>query len=111
MQKNDDNFFDICLAEFSTNHLKNFSVLIKTLSGKHISSSSVKVWQDREISVYSDKPFHIMGDGELQQKELEYRIKLIPAALKVIVPKKCFNSNIESSSQRITQGEKNEVFS
>lgn len=109
--KNNDGIFDVCLAEKSDSHIKNFSVLIQTLFGKHIFSPRVSLWQDSDITISSDNPFHIMGDGELQIKNYEFRIQCIPASLNLIVPKTDSNCKTESTLEKILHGEKNEVFS
>ena len=109
--KNNDGIFDICLAEKSDSHVKNFTVLIQTLFGKHIFSPRVRLWQDSDITISSDNPFHIMGDGELQKNNYECRIQCIPASLNLIVPQTNPDCNSESSFDKILNGEKNEVFS
>jgi len=109
--KNNDGIFDVCLAEKSDSHIKNFSVLIQTLFGKHIFSPRVRLWQDSDITINSDNPFHIMGDGELQKKNYECRIQCIPASLNLIVPNTDSNCKTESTLEKIFIGEKNEVFS
>jgi diacylglycerol kinase (ATP) len=81
---NDDGILDACLIENSKNLLQTMSTILKVLKGRHVFSSSVKTWRVKEMTVISREPTAFYGDGEINQISSEFRIKLLPGALKVI---------------------------
>lgn len=84
---NDDGIFDICLIENSKSRMQILLILMKVLTGKHIHFPSVWTWRAGELVVYSQKPLMYFGDGEIFEEGLEFKIKIFPRALNVIVPK------------------------
>ena len=83
---NDDGIFDVCLIENSKTRAGILSILIKVLVGKHIYSSSVKMWRTATLIVETDIPKSFLIDGELLQKSKIFKIKILPHALNMIVP-------------------------
>jgi diacylglycerol kinase (ATP) len=81
---NDDGILDVCLIENSKNLMQTMSTILKVLEGRHVFSSSVKTWRVKEMTVISEKPTAFYGDGEINHTGSEFRIKLLPGALKVI---------------------------
>jgi YegS/Rv2252/BmrU family lipid kinase len=83
---NNDGRFDICLIGNSKSRFQVLSILLKVLAGKHIYSSSVSTWLANKLVVSSEKPLAFFGDGEIIQQGTRFNIRIIPEALKIIVP-------------------------
>ncbi len=83
---NSDGRFDVCLIGNSKSRLQILSTLLKVTFGKHVHSSSVSTWQANKLVVSSEKPLAFFGDGEIIQQGTRFNIRIIPEALKLIVP-------------------------
>ncbi len=84
---NNDGLFDVCLIENGKSLWHAFSVVMKVLTGKHLTLTFVKTWHAEELIVNAKRPVAFFGDGEIFQEGLEFRIRIVPRAIKVIVPK------------------------
>lgn len=85
---NDDGAFDICLIENPLSRLKVLQVLVRTLRGTHVSLPFVRTIRATDITVKTKQPLSFFGDGEIIQKNTSFNIRLIPKALKLMVPVK-----------------------
>jgi YegS/Rv2252/BmrU family lipid kinase len=83
---NSDGRFDVCLIGNSRSRFQILSILLKVIFGKHVHSSSVSTWQANELVVSSEKPQAFFGDGEIINQGIQFNIRVIPEALKIIVP-------------------------
>lgn len=86
----DDGIFDVCLIKNSKTRAGKVSILMKVLSGTHIHSSSVKMWRTDTLTVETDSPKTFLNDGEFLPESKEFKIRLLPRALSVIVPETRF---------------------
>jgi diacylglycerol kinase (ATP) len=84
---NNDGLFDVCLIENSKSRVQILSILMKVLTGSHVNSASVRQWRTPELIIHAERMLPFFGDGELFGQEFEFRIKIVPKSLKVIVPK------------------------
>jgi diacylglycerol kinase (ATP) len=84
---NSDGLVDICVIENSRSCKEILSLLVKTLTGSHVDSPSVKTWRTSDLTIQTVKSLPFFGDGEIFGKAFEFRIKIVPKALKIIVPK------------------------
>ncbi|MGB2697448.1 MAG: diacylglycerol kinase family protein [Candidatus Zixiibacteriota bacterium] len=85
---NNDGRFDVCLIGNDRSRFQILSILLKVLTGKHVRSSSVSTWHADKLVVTSEKPLAFFGDGEIIQQGTQFKIQIIPEALKIIVPDK-----------------------
>jgi diacylglycerol kinase (ATP) len=83
---NNDGRFDVCLIRNSKNRFQILSILLKVTFGKHVNSSSVSTWQAKKLVVSSEKPLAFFGDGEIIGQGTYFNIRIIPEALRIIVP-------------------------
>ena len=83
---NSDGRFDVCLIGNSRSRCQILSILLKAAFGKHLHSSSVNRWQANKLVVSSQKPLTFFGDGEIIEQGTQFNIRIIPEALKIIVP-------------------------
>jgi diacylglycerol kinase (ATP) len=84
---NNDGLFDICLIENRKSPMWNLLVLMKVLKGSHVHSPSVRQWRTRELKIQAETSLPFFGDGEVLGQASEYRIKIVPKGIKVIVPR------------------------
>lgn len=85
---NDDGLFDICLINSYISRLKIIHLLAKILKGTHVFLPSVKIMKADSIAIKSEMPIPFFGDGEVFRQDTEFNIRLIPKALKLIVPQR-----------------------
>ncbi len=83
---NNDGRFDVCLIGNSKSRLQVLSILLKVLTGKHVYLSSVSRWSADRLAVTSERSLAFFGDGEIMQQGTRFNIRIIPEALKIIVP-------------------------
>ena len=83
---NNDGLFDVCLIKNIKNRLGILLIIIKVLAGRHIYSSSIKMWRTDTLIVEADSPKTFLNDGEFLQKTKKFKIQVIPRALNMIVP-------------------------
>ena len=84
---NNDGRFDICLIESPDTLVKTLLVILKVLTGKHIYSSGVRTWREKELIITTEKPMFFLGDGEICQEASEFKIEVLPRAVNVITAK------------------------
>ncbi|HEY8465890.1 MAG TPA: diacylglycerol kinase family protein [Solirubrobacterales bacterium] len=53
--------------------------------GEHVNRPEVRVWRVKEVRIESDRPFKVFADGD-PITELPATVRVLPAALRVIVP-------------------------
>ncbi len=85
--KNNDGRFDICLIESLRSRLGILSIILQVLKGEHIYSPLAHLWQDSELTVQTERPLTFFADGETLPPARKFSIKLVPSALKIIVPR------------------------
>lgn len=83
---NNDGMFDLCLVENRKNRFQALSIVKKVIAGRHVYSPCVKTWRANELILKSEKPVPFFGDGELFGQKQKFSIKIMPGALKLIVP-------------------------
>ncbi|MDY7030400.1 MAG: diacylglycerol kinase family lipid kinase [Thermodesulfobacteriota bacterium] len=80
----DDGLLDICVIR-KINKFKLLYMFPKVFKGNHIRVSEVKMSQSKAVSVESDIPLDLYGDGEFICTT-PFSLEVIPDALNVIVP-------------------------
>ncbi len=88
---NNDGLLDICLIKNSKSRIRNLSIIMKVLRGSHIYSPFVERWCTRELNIQTESSLPFFGDGEVFKQASKFRIKILPKALNVIVPKTQLN--------------------
>jgi len=84
---NNDGLLDICLIKNSKSRIQTFTLLFKVRKGSHIHLPSVRRWQTCELIVQTEESLPFFGDGEVFGQSSQFSIKIVPKALRVIVPK------------------------
>jgi YegS/Rv2252/BmrU family lipid kinase len=59
--------------------------LTKIFKGEHLETLEVQLWRTAEVRISADRPFSVYADGD-PITELPATVRLLPAALSVIVP-------------------------
>jgi len=82
-----DGFLDVVVVRKA--NLSLFKLLVVTLFQRQRPDNLelVEHWQGKDISVYSSPPQTVQSDGEMLEK-IPLKIKIIPGAIKVLVPQK-----------------------
>jgi YegS/Rv2252/BmrU family lipid kinase len=81
---NRDGLLDICLVENHKSSLEILSISHKVTKGTHVGLDSVTTAQSHELSLSFEKPVAFFGDGETIEPRREFRLKVIPRALRLI---------------------------
>ena len=80
----DDGVLDICIVQ-KINKLKLLLFLPYVLKGNHTRFSVVKFYRTKKISISSETPLELLGDGEILGKT-PVSLEVIPQALNIIAP-------------------------
>jgi diacylglycerol kinase (ATP) len=83
---NGDGLADVCLIENTVTLLPTALIVLKVLTGRHIYSSSVKTWRVKQMRIDTGKPMAFLGDGEIVGQGTRFDIKIIPNALRLLIP-------------------------
>ena len=80
----DDGLLDVVLTRAATK--RSYLVgLTKVFGGRHVDSPNLTFLRGREIAFHADRPFPVYADGD-PIADLPVTIKVVPRALKVLVP-------------------------
>jgi diacylglycerol kinase (ATP) len=78
---------NICLIR-KMSVLNAIPLVPKIIQGTHGGHSKVTLWDSKGISISSEQPFILHGDGEIfEENAVDVKIDLIPKAISVITPK------------------------
>ena len=80
----DDGVLDICVVQ-KINKLKLLLFFPSVLKGTHTRFSEVKLYRTKKISISSETPLQLLGDGEILG-ETPVSLEVIPQALNIIAP-------------------------
>jgi diacylglycerol kinase family enzyme len=82
----DDGLLDVVVLE-SISKLRFLTrILPKVFSGKHVQEPNVRVFRATEVAISADRPFTMYADGD-PIGDLPLRIRALPGAVRVIVPR------------------------
>jgi len=78
--------FHVCEVR-EHNKIRALPLLLKAVGGRHVGSERIAMSEATEIRLQSDKPIPVHADGEVVSlRAKEVVIRLIPGALRVLVP-------------------------
>jgi YegS/Rv2252/BmrU family lipid kinase len=80
----DDGLLDVG-ASGDVGKLRFLRGLTKIFKGEHLEMLEVRIWRVPEVRIAADRPFSVYADGD-PITELPATIRILPAALNVIVP-------------------------
>ena len=80
----DDGVLDICVVQ-KINKLKLLLFFPSVLKGTHTRFSEVKLYRTKKISITSETPLQLLGDGEILG-ETPVSLEVMPQALNIIAP-------------------------
>ena len=80
----DDGWLDICIVD-RINKLKLLLLFPSAFKGKHTKFSEVRLYRSKTISINSETPLHLLGDGELIC-QTPVSLEVVPRSLRVIAP-------------------------
>jgi diacylglycerol kinase family enzyme len=80
----DDGLLDIALLR-NCSKLRYLRNLPKVFKGTHVDSPDLTLLRGREITFHADRPFAAYADGD-PIADLPVTIRVVPRALKVLVP-------------------------
>jgi YegS/Rv2252/BmrU family lipid kinase len=80
----DDGVLDICVVD-KINKFKLLLLLPSAFKGNHARFSEVKLYRTKKISISSETPLQLLGDGEILG-ETPVSLEVIPHALNIIAP-------------------------
>ncbi len=84
--ENDDGYFDVCMAKNTRSRLKILSTTIRVIAGTHEKLPDVSVFRAEEMIIRTSTPMPFFGDGELLCESSEFKLRVIPASVRVLVP-------------------------
>ena len=85
--RNDDGLLDVCLIESTAGRRGALEMVGRALRGTLDRSPGVRLWRASEVFIAVEPPMTFVGDGESLERATEFRIGVLPRALKLIVPR------------------------
>jgi YegS/Rv2252/BmrU family lipid kinase len=99
----DDGLLEVVVLE-SVSKLRFLTrILPKVFSGEHVREPSVHVFRAAEVAISAERPFTVYADGD-PLGELPLRIRAVPAAVTVLVPRDNPDSPFTSPSPTSAAG-------
>ena len=80
----DDGLLDVG-ASGNVGKLRFLRGLGQVFKGEHLETLEVRLWRVQEVKIEADRPFAVYADGD-QIADLPATVRLLPRALRVIVP-------------------------
>jgi YegS/Rv2252/BmrU family lipid kinase len=84
--KNNDGYFNVCMAENTRCKFKALVTVIRILAGKHEQRPDVSVFKSKEMIIQASEPVSFFGDGELLCESTELRIRIRPSSVRILIP-------------------------
>ena len=84
--ENDDGWFDVCMTKNTRSRLKILSTTIRVIAGTHEKLPDVSVFRAEAMTIRTSKPMPFFGDGELLCESSEFKLRVVPASVRVLVP-------------------------
>jgi diacylglycerol kinase (ATP) len=81
-----DSLLDICIIKHMP-ILKALGLVPHLLKGTHASKNNISVWRSKRISIESERPFVIHGDGEiLAEDAVKVDVELAAKKINIVIP-------------------------
>lgn len=80
-----DGLFDVYSID-KVNKAKAVEILLRVIKGRHVGLPQVRHLKTASLNVFSSVPLPCEVDGEVMPAEKEYRVSVLPRALKVLAP-------------------------
>jgi len=80
-----DGKFDVCLIE-SVGRIRALFDIYRVIQGTHINLPEVKMLKTSSLTISAPEPLPYETDGEVLKPKKEYRISVLPKALKILTP-------------------------
>ncbi len=84
--ENDDGYFDVCMTKNTRSRLKILSTTIRVIAGTHEKLPDVSAFRAEVMTIRTSRPMPFFGDGELLCESSEFKLRVIPASIRVLVP-------------------------
>ncbi|HAL56714.1 MAG TPA: hypothetical protein DCP63_09615 [Bacteroidetes bacterium] len=82
---NNDGMFDLCLVDNQRSRRAVLSIVRRVEAGSHTSLPAVRIGRFHELTIRLKKPVSFFGDGETLQENTEFRVRVLPRSLRLIV--------------------------
>jgi YegS/Rv2252/BmrU family lipid kinase len=83
---NNDGLMAICLIENCRSRTQLLKSVLRTFSGSHTHAQNVRTFTARSVTIESPQPIPFFGDGEIIQNDSHFHLKVLPRAVRLIVP-------------------------
>ena len=84
--RNDDGLLDVCLIDWPEGPGRTLSTVAAVILGKHEGCRTVRSWRCSQLDISSPKSLEYFGDGEIRCRGTDFHVRVLPGALRVIVP-------------------------
>ncbi len=84
--RNDDGLFDVCMVADRDGRYGLLRLMGEVLRGQHAGQPDIHNWQAEAMQIECDTPAVFLADGELAEPTNRFAIRILPSALRLIVP-------------------------
>lgn len=83
---NHDGLFDVCLVTGRDGRRGLLRLVSDVLRERHLAQPDFRGWQARALRIETERPVAWLGDGELAAAATLFDVRILPAALRLILP-------------------------
>jgi diacylglycerol kinase (ATP) len=83
---NDDGMFDVFAIHDLDHPFTSFETVIRTINRTHVGRRDVRFLRTNSLDIETDCPVPFFGDGQIGKIDSRFSIRLIPQAVRLIVP-------------------------
>ncbi len=92
----DDGAFDLCAIPDPRNHLREVRIVLQAALGRRVILPGLVRGRLRHVRILTDRVVPFFGDGEILTRNRDFRVEILPQAVRLIVPARLPAEEIES---------------
>ena len=97
---NTDGFFDLCVIADPASRFRELGIVLRAVLGKEMFGPGITHSRLHRARILTDRMVPFFGDGEILSRNRDFRIKILPRTLRLIVPEKAAMEEFNSSVYR-----------
>ncbi len=98
----DDGVFDLCAIPDPHNHLREVRIVLQAALGRGAILPGFVRGRFRHVRILTDRVVPFFGDGEILTRGRDFRVEILPQAVRLIVPARLPTEEIESCASIVS---------
>ena len=93
---NNDGVFDLCIIPDPANRFRELRIVLQAALGKEALGQGVGHYRLRNARIRTDRIVPFLGDGEILSCGRNFRIDILPRAVRLIVPERASTEEVQA---------------